>query len=759
MKQSKLLRMIVAATAIASSTLSSLAAHAAGPTEAAGPPTSAAPNRVQGGGDGGTLELGTWCIEDFPNPADDRWGWCDSARSLKRELVDYGGWVNRYQYSNGSAWEDDWKAAYASGNEATYLDQVDLAYIATHGTTGVWDAGYGRYSSASYYGVGGNVHDDPFMVPGEVYRSWGDWDNEWVAFDSCLVLNANHMGYWANAMNGTHLIMGFDTIMLVTDHGGPFGQRLRWGWTFPQAWLYSAQTAMESGARWYNRSIRARVLAEEPCQFNDRIGAANSCGDYAPNGTYHWMDYTFGSGPLFYSTNMATSRQALRNNADLQLPVLNVVSSLPTDDDLNRLAGTFSIPITAPAALDDSDNLFRTSANGLDLTVDKQGNYSFANLNELYVVPSNTMALANKPLLPTADVRQTAETFLRQGNLLPSDAVFIEVVTDTVTTAVSTPVTPTLPQNNANPSTMKPEQELKIVAESPIAYRVVYGRQITVTAAAGTTAVDTFGPGSRLTVYISTDNKVIGTTGGWRAVSAASTRGPSVNVTALSGDQAVALMRQLGDTVNLMPTGFSADVITPTVAGVGYFEQPLGATQNQIVPVYQMALDMQSNHGSFTDNRLGPMADPQLTSTLQSLAYVPAVVEALPPLARIITPSTSSNNIVYGDVLTLTAADSTKTLADLGLGNNLTFTMGTAPFTYTWKLQNSSKVIGTGLTVNYKSTIEDFFNLNKSSTDLALVIDLQVTDSTGKVSNASKTFNFIGDVPSVQKIYTPSLMK
>ena len=757
MVHSKLFRTIVAATVIATSTLQTLAVHAAGPTEPMGPIGPAAPNRVYGGGDGGTLELGTWCIEDFPNPADDRWGWCDSARSLKRELVDYGGWVNRYQYSNGSAWEEDWKAAYASGNEATYLDQVDLAYIATHGTTGVWDSGYGRYSSASYYGVGGNAHDDAFMVPGEVYRSWGDWDNEWVAFDSCLVLNANHMGYWANAMNGTHLIMGFDTIMLVTDHGGPFGQRLRWGWTFPQAWLYSAQTAMESGAFWYNRSIRARVLAEEPCQFNDRIGS--SCGDFAPNGTYHWLDYTFGRGPLFYSTNLAANRQALRNNADLQLPVLNVVSSLPTDDDLARLAGAFSIPITAPAALDDSDALFRTSANGLDLTVDKQGKYSFANLNELYVVPSTTLALSNRALLPEADVRQTAETFLRQGNLLPSDAMFIEVLTDTVTTAVSTPITPTLPQNASNPSIAKPEMELKIVAESPIAYRVIYGRQITVTAAAGTTNVQTFGPGSRLTVYVSTDNKVVGTTGGWRAVSAASARGPSVGATALSGDQAVALMRQLGDSVNLMPTGFSADVITPTVAGVGYFEQPLGVNQNQIVPVYQMGLDMESSHGSFADNRSAPLADPQLTSTLQSLAYVPAVVEALPPLARIVTPTTASNNIVYGQVLTLTAADSTKMLSELGLGANLTFTMGTAPFTYTWKLQNSGKVIGTGLNVSYQSNLDDFLGLTKSSTDLALVITLQVSDATGKVSNASKTFNFIGDVPSVQKIYSPLISR
>lgn len=93
------------------------------------------------------------------------------------------------------------------------MDTVDLAYIATHGTTGVWDPGWGRYSSAIYYGVGGSSHDDAFRVPSEVYRAWGDWDAEWVAIDSCLVLNANDMGYWSTAMNGLHLILGFDTIM------------------------------------------------------------------------------------------------------------------------------------------------------------------------------------------------------------------------------------------------------------------------------------------------------------------------------------------------------------------------------------------------------------------------------------------------------------------------------------------------------------------------------------------------------------------
>ena len=64
MVHSKLFRTIVAATVIATSTLQTLAAHAAGPTEPMGPIGPAAPNRVYGGGDGGTLELGTWCIEE-----------------------------------------------------------------------------------------------------------------------------------------------------------------------------------------------------------------------------------------------------------------------------------------------------------------------------------------------------------------------------------------------------------------------------------------------------------------------------------------------------------------------------------------------------------------------------------------------------------------------------------------------------------------------------------------------------------------------
>lgn len=76
------------------------------------------PNQIYGGGDGGTYELGTWCIEDFPNPADDRWGWCNSADSLRSEAGAMG-WQLRWNYRNSLAWEEDWKKRSSGGTEDT----------------------------------------------------------------------------------------------------------------------------------------------------------------------------------------------------------------------------------------------------------------------------------------------------------------------------------------------------------------------------------------------------------------------------------------------------------------------------------------------------------------------------------------------------------------------------------------------------------------------------------------------------------------
>jgi hypothetical protein len=599
------------------------------------------------------------------------------------------------------------------------------------------------------------VHDDAFLVPGEVYRAWGDWDAEWIALDSCLALRGDNRGYWANALNGGHLVMGFDTIMLVVDHGTPFGQRINWGWTLPQAWLYSAETSMAAGARAWGRAIRARVVGEENCHFNDRKNS--SCGDFAPNGYYYWLDHRFGSGPDFYTVPFQAASAASAEAANVTLPVLSVISALPSEGDLAKLSNAFGFSPDTPAALDDESQLYRAVDNGLDLSVDKQGKFSFANLNELWVVPTGTTTLQQRAALAAdLDPKAIADEFLTSQNLMPPDAVFIEVVTDTVTTATSTPTEPTA--NSANSAA--PAFKETILDESPIAYQVVYGRQLTVTADDSSSVVTpVFGPGATLRVYVGLDGKVVGASGGWRSVSQLSSLSTSASTTPLSSGQAISLYQTLRDAVNLLPTGYSADVVTVTQASLSYYEQPLGVSQDLMVPTYAMQVDMQGRPIDPAGAMGATSATETVTPTvLESFAFVPAVAEELPPLARITSYPDPQPIIAPDDVLTLTAADSSKMLSELGLGDNLTFVMGTAPFTYTWKLQNTGKVIGSGLSINYKAGIEDFVGSSKDNDDLALVVVLEVTDGKGKLSRASKAFYFLG-TPPVKRVFAPSVAK
>ena len=72
--------------------------------------------------------------------------------------------------------------------------------------------------------------------------SYGDKDLEYLAFDSCSVLDDNSFIYWASTFNGLHLLLGFSNSM----HVDPYGDGWLWGYfmtspsyasTVTQAWF------------------------------------------------------------------------------------------------------------------------------------------------------------------------------------------------------------------------------------------------------------------------------------------------------------------------------------------------------------------------------------------------------------------------------------------------------------------------------------------------------------------------------------------
>ncbi len=675
-----------------------------------------------GYGDDGRWEVGVEYVHDYGGrgnlPSSD-----DSARELYH-MLGRGGWTRSFIYGNRWAWEEDFKRYSRGGTEHRYLDRVDLVFFHGHGGV-AWDWTYWRRLNGPVFGVGGRNHDDPYLLPGDAYRSWGEGDAEWVAMKGCEILHDNSRRYWARAMDGLHLILGFKTNSYST-RGGWFGwwlgRYIRWGYTIPQAWFKATDRTQP------HRRVTARVLADDCCHFRDRWGRFG-CGD-SPDWYYWWWDHTAGS------------EQALMvDPADLnyEMPILNVIAAAPGEEDLDQLASAFGFSPGAPASLDDEAPLHRITEGSLDLTVDQQGMYDFIDLDQLWTVPTDTTTLALSPLSPQ-DARDIADTFLTTNDLMPADAEFYEVVSDTLTSAEMSEVLSTTMSVLGVSESITDVQET-ISSTLATAQQVIYSRHITYTPSGGDpVALSVQGPGARLKVYVSNAGEVIGATGGWRAVDDV---GVLDTVHILTPTQMISLYGQLGDVLNLAPTPFRADAVSVTRSTVGYYEQPMGTDQSSLTPVYVLDIDM-------TDTESG--------ASVESTAFVPAAASSLPPLAAITSVTGETPEVTPGQVITLTAADASQPLSALGYGDNLDFVLGQGPYTYTWKLETTGTVIGTGRSITYPAGIVDDLGVDKDN-DVPMVIILEVVGATGQMSSVSQPFYFIAPTPTVQRAYLPSVLR
>jgi hypothetical protein len=642
----------------------------------------------------------------------------DDALWLYR-ILGWSGWTKRFRYGNRWAWEEDWKRRSRGGTEHRYVDTVDLAYFSGHGGRH-WDWTYWRYLYGPVFGNGGRDHDDPYLVPGDARRAYGDSDLEWVVFSACQTLNDTSRRYWAAAMDGLHLILGFKTNMYDVVQGYHFGWRIRWNWRLLQAWFAATDITHPQ------RSVTARVLAEDHCHFWDRTSWV--CAD-SPDNQYWWWDHVAGS------------EQALMvhpEQLDHTLPILNVVASTPSEQDLDQLASTFGFSSDVPAVLDEETKLYRVTEGGLDLTVDQQGMYYFADLDELWVVPTNTSSIA--PVLPSHDTREIADTFLTTNELMPGDAAFFEVVTDSLTSAEITEVPSATVAALGITETFTDIQET-ISSTVATNQQVIYSRHLVYTPSGSepiTFSVQ--GPGARLKVYVSNEGEVIGAMGGWRTVDNV---GVLDTVEILTPTQMRSLYNQLGDMVNLTPTPFRADTVNVTRSTVGYYEQPMGTAQSSLIPVYILDIEM---------------LDTENGGSLESTAFIPAAPEMLPPLADITSISGQEPQVEPGQIITLTAADASQPLSTLGYGDNLDFSLGEGPYTYTWKLETTGKVIGTGRSITYPAGIVDDLGVYKDN-DVPMVIVLEVTDGAGRTSSTTQPFTFIEMTPEVQRVYLPNTFR
>lgn len=662
---------------------------------------------ASGAGDDGVYEVGVEYVNWYPG-AGDLGGTDDDALSLYNGLG-AGGWTKRFAYGNGDAWEEDWKATWrpGGGTENIYVDTVDLAYFSGHGGPS-WDSYYGRTLWGPVFGDGGNTHDDSYLVPGDAYRAYGDGDLEWVVFSACQTLNNDSFPYWANSMNGLHLLLGFKTNMLDVNQGYWFAYYIRQGRTFHQAWNIATDIT-------HPRGYVARVVANELCHYNDRFGSI--CADSYDTDSWYWDHEA--------DTLVAASaaRPAMPVIVD-ELPVFDIIAPLSTEQSATTLATALGMDAETPASLNSETSLYTANDGTRDVVIDKQGLYYFLDTTQLFS-GTETLAAAAAPAISADQARQIAESYLISRSLKPADAVFYNVIADTLT---SMQVSQTVA------SAAAVDVSVAISDEQTLSYQVIYERQLKV----GGNPVAVEGPGAQLKVYVDAiSGQVVGVLGGWRAVEQAAVTAAQKSETFISAEQMKKLYETFGDALSLAPSTFNANAWKVNALNQAYYEHALGNLQSQLVRVY--ALDVTQ-----TNNRNN--------SSIETRSHVPAYAEQIAPLARIQSVGNDLPAIAGEESLTLTALDASKTLTGLGFDASLNFALGQAPYSYTWTLAHTSQTLGVGPSLTVKASQ---FSKSVDREEMPVLnIVLTVTDANGQTSRATQPLHVVG-VTSGQRVNLP----
>jgi hypothetical protein len=353
-------------------------------------------------GDDGKREVGVEWINTFPGwPSGNRDAWDDSCDGLYGTLF-LAGFQPGFHYTENQAWETDWKSASNGGSENTYADSVDIAMLCSHGARAVDNNGDGKLRTSVMFSQ--PYHDDRDISPGDALSSFGDGDLEWLAFDSCAVLDkqahvkptdppapTGNLNAWFKTFNGLHLMLGFKNDMSVIQPG----DGLLWGiymtgmpgpegWTlYPasvlQSWFWAVDYVQPSG-------VTARVVGEVKDNFNDHLwGYGYVSPDPVHNGKFYY--WTHGS------QNSSGLKQAQSTTAPITtMPILQVV---PRTVDLAYVSAIANaVGISGTIGTNGRFYAVSNPTGTLSLLVDiPSGGFAFHNLAKLGVPPTTTLVL------------------------------------------------------------------------------------------------------------------------------------------------------------------------------------------------------------------------------------------------------------------------------------------------------------------------------------------------------------------------------
>lgn len=696
---------------------------------AADQPASSVPN-APSEADDSALEVGVWYVVDYENCGG--WGLGDlpatspDALGLRNRLTDQyyffifpyptPRWSAPIVWGNANAWEKDWKRSAAGGWEDSQIDQVDFAYFAGHGA-----------SSGIFFGVGGNNKDDCQATASDAQYAWGTLDNDWVGLAACNVLDDPYDSYrlWARAMNGTRLLMGFQTVMSDVDFGNGVGWYLRWGNSFTYSWFRTVNDKLPT-------SQVARILAEHNSYFNDTYANHNSAT--VVDNTFHIWTHRSGT-PIVQAANSAASQRIDIASLNGEMPVYEVVplSLAEADERWLTVATTFGLTdtqyisnvvsasqVTSYLA---TNNLF-VSSDGTLLMDASGGNFSYADPQRLWNEQTLVQAADASGMLTISqdDAKRYADQFLKQTGLMTPETSFAATTQDMLETLEDT--------DRHTGVAIAASAPLRVLESRATNFNVEYRRMISYTQTISPTIFNVVGPGSSQVVYVATEvpvrasgtyqisDFVLGADGGNRQIRPATV----VNAAGVTEQLTVPMLPT--STVGLLYEKLGAHVALdfvdlPAVKQEiidyqpGYYEGEIGLNQDQLYPVYILTVRATLENDTvqeFTTN-------------------VPVNGAYMKPYAKIVAPS-GPDAVAPGEQITLTAADASKTLAELGVDPALTFALGTGDpdsYLYDWYVNEVTEEnkIGSGRSIQYK--VPSTVDLGDKPTSVRLI--LVVTDS------------------------------
>jgi len=610
--------------------------------------------------------VGAEWINDWPGTVNDRSHWDESAEGFYNKINGTSGWSGEFLWSNYNSWEKDFKRMDLGGLNNNYADAVDICLIGTHGSNS-WDSYYGKTLSSVYFS---SDHADFHLTPSDARRCLGDYNLEWVCFDSCSVLKDSSRGYWHKTFNGLHLMLGFKNTMYVISYGD--GKKWAkymvddgwWDWprTVTQAW-FTATWWLQPG------SVTARVLAEVNNNYNDYLwGEGYVSPDPTYNSTYWYWDSDCGS-------EVPLSLETLPDQV-----LLYEVSEVAINEAyVQNLASVFDF--SDDIQIHDDGEMFCLNDNGKVLSVAKNsGIYFYQDLNKLWVPSEEAINLPSAKL-----VQGIVED--KYGQLIPENAVFNKVYTENLyevekigemQDVVIDPATGLTIPSGDEPNTLPEEGEVFSSAnllsldnlssfdssESsslsrsttvsslatlnttppadtmyevlkrtvPIQHVVDYVRHLPAYVSDDGEhgdLVSVVGSGPKIKAVVGEGGQINGLMGGWREVS------PGQMEATYPSEEAWELYKQYGDRVAIANPEMGAADMELTSTTFGYYEKSGVEEQTALIPCYIFSVNYLSA-GEVTDS---------------SYVYLPAVQSYLPVIAEITGPEDGSTILEGEEVI------------------------------------------------------------------------------------------------------------